>query len=167
MITNSKITTPVRVADPNDQTEPKPGDRGYAVTIDALLDFDTCPARFLAREATPEPRLTKHAQALRLHHLAPQEYAVRYRVRPARYATSVLQCPRCGSEAATKLCTKCNLSRKSVAVTKPWAPSALFCKTWAATAEAEGITIRPFGLAVRLGLQARQPYSRSLESGAR
>jgi hypothetical protein len=144
MITNSNITTAVRVPDPNVQTEAKPGDRGYAMTVDALLDFDTCPARFLAREAMPEPRLTKHAQALRLHHLAPQEYAARYRVRPGRYATSVLQCPSCGSEAPSKLCTKCNLSRKSAAVTKPWAPSALFCKAWAQKAEAEGaVVIRP------------------------
>ena len=84
MIIDSKIIAPVRVPDPNEPNEPKPGDRAYAMTVDALLDFDACPARFLAREATPEPRLTRHAQALRLHHLAPQEYTVRYRVRPAK-----------------------------------------------------------------------------------
>jgi hypothetical protein len=114
------------------------------MTMHALLDFDTCPARFLAREAAPEPRLTKHAEALRLHHLAPQEYQARYRVRPGQYAATALQCPTCGSEGATKLCPKCHLSRKSVAVTKPWAPSSLFCKAWAAKAEAEGaIVVRP------------------------
>jgi hypothetical protein len=144
MITNSNITTPVRIPDAKDQPETKPGDAGYAMTIHALLDFDTCPARFLAREAAPEPRLTKHAEALRLHHLAPQEYQVRYRVRPGHYATTALQCPSCGLEGTTKLCPKCKLSRKSVAVTKPWAPSALFCKAWAAKAEAEGaIVVRP------------------------
>jgi hypothetical protein len=103
----------------------------YVLSLDDLVEFARCPARWVLGASSPPARGYRMTDVTCEILLKPDDKERHIIREPDTYRTTVLVCPVCESESLAKHCSKCDSDRKPKQVDKPWARSAKPCIRWA------------------------------------
>jgi hypothetical protein len=124
-------------ADYHKQTAAR-GTPEYFMSPSSLKEFARCAQRWQAGYESPAGSAQRWGNLLDCRLLTPDQFGLRYEVRPDSYDDVVLKCPGCGSISEALKCKKCNANREQSIVEKPWNGNAKECREWESIARMGG-----------------------------
>lgn len=108
----------------------KRGDAAYVMTRGQLMEFNHCPARWLAGYESPESKPMEYGNLIDCLALTPEAFDKRFITAPATYVVIIMECPSCGSQTDSKTCRKCGVNRLEKTIEKEWDWNASACRDW-------------------------------------
>jgi hypothetical protein len=104
----------------------------------ALRKFGFCPWVWKHGKDKPRTGALDYGNLFETVLLLPETYCSRFVTRPAKYTTTGMQCPNCGSITDSAKCKECKRDRVEVAVEKDWTAQSKTCQALEAEWEAAG-----------------------------
>jgi len=112
------------------QTLRQRGTVEFPMSSSSLREFGKCPLCWLRGYQPPDSKAKDFGSVLDALLLTPKQFLDRYAVQPATYESKGMECPECGSVTDSRKCSKCNVQRREVTVTKGWSNNSTTCAEW-------------------------------------
>lgn len=119
----------------------KRGDKSFVMSRGELMTFAACPQKWLRGFRSGDTASTDFGTMMDVMFLERATFESGFAVQPAKYKTTGMKCPACGSITDSKKCAACKTDRMEVEIEKDWSGQSNTCKEWVKAQEDDGRTV--------------------------